>query len=223
MSTQNTIENNKLLAEFMGWEFGRYEHLPNKCYKGVFNSAEEMGQHLDQMRYDSDWNWLMEVVEKINNLHIKGSPEIRIGKFFTEVFFDGKFSVFHITKTVNKIQTVYFSCLEFIKWHNELQNNKPCLPPLEIKTRDRIATTTAHFIPKPSKYFLISGYWKDTKKEFNNYFVKELDETEDEYENIFFHGLSEKEIKSEIKAGEATTLDFVITSYEETTLNHKTA
>lgn len=71
-----------------------------------------------------------------------------------------------------------------------------------------------------SKYFKISGFWKDTKVKFSNMIVKELEElAEDDDENIFYYDLSEEEILQEIKLGWSGTLDFVITSYEETTLN----
>mgnify|MGYP003478425128 CR=1 FL=1 len=71
-----------------------------------------------------------------------------------------------------------------------------------------------------SKYFSISGFWKDTKVKFSNMIVKELEElAEDDDENIFYYDLSEEEICQEIKLGWSGTLDFVITSYEETTLN----
>ena len=68
-------------------------------------------------------------------------------------------------------------------------------------------------IPKISKYFKISGFWKDTKVKFSNMIVKELEElAEDDDENIFYYDLSEEEICQEIKLGWSGTLDFVITS-----------
>jgi len=71
-----------------------------------------------------------------------------------------------------------------------------------------------------SKYFSINGFWKDTNENFENRIVKELEElAEDDDENIFYYDLSEEEINLEIKLGWSGTLDFVITSYEETTLN----
>lgn len=73
---------------------------------------------------------------------------------------------------------------------------------------------------KKSKFFIISGFWKDTNENFENRIVKELEEhAEDDDENIFYYDLSEEEIIQEIKLGWSGTLDFVITSYEETTLN----
>ncbi len=60
--------------------------------------------------------------------------------------------------------------------------------------------------------FLIDGYWKDNKRQFNGYLVSSNDDSEDDDE-VFFYGLSEEDIKEEIDLGEQTTNEFVITSY----------
>ena len=63
-------------------------------------------------------------------------------------------------------------------------------------------------------YYLISGYWKDDKSEFDGYIVKEYDSVaEEDDENIFYYGLSEDDIKQAIIEGENTGLEFVITEY----------
>ena len=62
--------------------------------------------------------------------------------------------------------------------------------------------------------FLINGFWKDDKVKFSNYLVSSSD---DIYlksdDDIFFYGLSEQEIKDNIKLGWSTELEFVITLY----------
>lgn len=67
-----------------------------------------------------------------------------------------------------------------------------------------------------SKYFSIDGYWLDDKSEFNGLIVKEYDDmNEEEDDDVFFFGMGESDLKNAIEDGEETTLDFVITSYEE--------
>jgi hypothetical protein len=72
-----------------------------------------------------------------------------------------------------------------------------------------------------SKYFSIDGYYKDDKSEFSGYIVKEFDDTEEDENKdnqIFYYGMCESEIQQAIADGGHDMLDFVITSYEETTL-----
>ena len=75
-----TTETNKLIAEFLGWGYkvlpiysddkflGRKniyntpfkKHLKNKAFTTTFSENE--------LVFHNDWNWLMEVVEKIESL-----------------------------------------------------------------------------------------------------------------------------------------------------------
>ena len=49
------MENNKLIAEFMG-----YEVKHGKCYSPKYNDGT-----IAPMQFDRSWDWLMPVVEKI--------------------------------------------------------------------------------------------------------------------------------------------------------------
>lgn len=72
-----------------------------------------------------------------------------------------------------------------------------------------------------SKHFEIEGYWKDTNELFSGYIVREFDDTpEDESleDLIFYYGLSEADIQQAIQDKDNTTLDFVITNYQEVEL-----
>lgn len=94
-----TTENNKLLAEFMGrvipeeqLEF--YDENPTTHY------------------YHSDWNWLMEVVDKVY------SSDIYYDKY---IDYNGSmFSSGQIELSAN-IDHVYKQIVEFIKWYNQNQ------------------------------------------------------------------------------------------------------
>lgn len=68
------------------------------------------------------------------------------------------------------------------------------------------------------RYYIIKGYWIDTKEEFEDYIVKEGEYTEEQELNdddMFFYGLSETDIKNEIEIGLGTGLEFLITEYKE--------
>ena len=51
-------KNNKLIAEFMG-----YEVKHGKCYSPKYNDGT-----IAPMQFDKSWDWLMPVIEKIESL-----------------------------------------------------------------------------------------------------------------------------------------------------------
>lgn len=69
-----------------------------------------------------------------------------------------------------------------------------------------------------NKLFYINGYFKDDKTEFENYLVSVFDGLDEESsdfndEDIFFYGLSEKEIIEAMDTTKPNGLEFVITAY----------
>ena len=64
-----------------------------------------------------------------------------------------------------------------------------------------------------SKYFKISGYYKDDKSEFTDFIVKECHSVDEHDEQIFYYGLTEADIKYSINTCGDDNLEFVITSY----------
>lgn len=88
-------ENNKIIAEFMGCEIG-FADTSEPCIMGKQNAWTPL-------KYHSDWNWLMEVVEKIKSLVCESEFTNRIGLKLNNL---------------NK-DAVYNACVEFIKWYNQ--------------------------------------------------------------------------------------------------------
>ena len=99
---KNTTENNKLLAEFLGFEL-----TTNKGLKQL-------------PKFHSDWNWLMQVVEKIESLGYNIDTMKYQSSQFCGIYRDGKIIYTNYCET--KIEAVYNACLEFVKWYNK--NNK---------------------------------------------------------------------------------------------------
>lgn len=127
-------ENNKLIAEFLG---SQYINKPYTDREGVINDfwhwtkpnckiphSIGIGElttawTIGNFHFHDDWNWLMEVVEKIESL---GSCQIDISFNWCRVGYKGETfnydSRTHFAK-ITKIEAVYNACVEFIKWYNE--------------------------------------------------------------------------------------------------------
>lgn len=165
---ENIIENNKLIAEFMGVEEPEFKYYSKviiiedgsfKGCTGLHNGHKEDDFYsitlkdnssrwferdsfkvVDEREYNyhSDWNWLMEVVEKIEEIEIESyidfhimpdavivrdqidesKPLILINKSEGKGSIETQFTFFE-----TKIKAVYNACVIFIKWYNE-QNKK---------------------------------------------------------------------------------------------------
>ena len=103
----NTTENNKLIAEFMGMVLSNIVSKEGKRWikKGLF----QPDYLTSELQYNSSWDWLMPVVEKIRD-----SEEARLYR-------NGKLLTMNIFEAIqySGIEETYEAVVEFIKWHNE--------------------------------------------------------------------------------------------------------
>jgi hypothetical protein len=141
-------ENNKLLAEFMGFKlqqdpnerwFGQYFTTPNNVWVN----------RIELLHFDTDWNWLMEVVEKIESL---GSSEVMDRKIYSRFEIYGnhiqldwrrnnqdllrlevcqkqmlthkgysyqEYKRIDIEKNTTRMKALYIACVEFVQWYNK--------------------------------------------------------------------------------------------------------
>ena len=134
---ENIIENNTIFAEFLDWEFDDLsETFETPFLKLVEPQAfgdEQFSCKLQdfELEFHSDWNWLMSVVEKIENLQDENNCAIynvQIEQSFTEIIDN------HTSETIiynidadSKIEAVYNTVIEFIKWYNEQNKNNESL------------------------------------------------------------------------------------------------
>ena len=109
----NIIENNKLIAEFLGFQltslgwFDNEEHLINVEKDNTF----------DNLKFHSDWNWLMKVVSKIENYNEYTSVLFAPQGCAIDCYVKNGFAFSNDCDT--KIEAVYNACIEFIKWYNK--------------------------------------------------------------------------------------------------------
>lgn len=117
----NTTENNRLIAEFMGFGLDEKEGLH------WIDTDEKFGHETSELKYDSSWDWLMPVVEKIEKTEIEGDfPVVTISQGLCEAENVGGFNMW-LREERNlypyfqgtKIEATYQFVVEFIKWYNQ--------------------------------------------------------------------------------------------------------
>ena len=125
---KNITENNKLIAEFLDWEFDDLsETFETPFLKLVDPHAfgdEQFSCKLQdfELEFHSDWNWMMRVIEKIENLQDENNCAIynvQIEQCFVEIIINHTSETIVEVDSNSKIQAVYNACVEFIKWYNE--------------------------------------------------------------------------------------------------------
>ena len=135
MNTTNKeiAQNNKIIAEFMGLEITKdkvivpemfqVEEHPFHLLKWIddFREVDNLPPNsLNNLHFHSDWNWLMEVVEKIESLHVANSVVIGGKHCFINIHDKYRNELIYFKSQENtKIEAVYNACLEFIKYYNE--------------------------------------------------------------------------------------------------------
>ena len=135
----STTENNRLIAEFMEFkqckgirsESGKYFDYWAKENFSLIKEQEiqiesEWGYGLveqdllfaEQLKFHIDWNWLMQVVEKIRKFHNGTEPlnDKQIGQLLQLI---KKLNESLTLRNEVSIEAVYNACVEFIKWYNE--------------------------------------------------------------------------------------------------------
>ena len=113
------MKDNKLIAEFMG-AVGTPKYNPTEWDVYItgcldVDSDDEKAQHFytpDEMKYDTSWDWLMPVVQKIESLGyvftIQGG-KAEYGEMISET---------RCFIAEDKLSSTYKAVVEFIKEHN---------------------------------------------------------------------------------------------------------
>ncbi len=119
MTQEEKIEYNENCTKFLGWKYAPKTsiHFP----KGVWVDLKGLGHCAEKgLKFHSDWNWIMEVVEAIEKLGFQFNiyhQDCSIGK-------DKKFIVVtHATKVKTKKEAVVHAINQFLIWYNENKSN----------------------------------------------------------------------------------------------------
>lgn len=103
----NIIENNKLIAEYMGinYEPNRNSHESSE----YFYEDSELGYH-------TSWDWLMPVIEQINSF---GEFNVLIIGRACRIYSDLPQHFNRFFEGDTTLDAIYAGVVEFIKWYNK--------------------------------------------------------------------------------------------------------
>lgn len=128
----NTIEKNKLIAEFMGMTVNEkgicdpYPKVPKEYFMAHDFDVWCVSTHL----YQTSWDWLMPVVEKIEAIELKKDLgdgisvsykyRVEIRSTYCCIEADNTLTSYVGFRTFDdeKLNSTYKSVLKFIKWYN---------------------------------------------------------------------------------------------------------
>ena len=111
-----TEENNRMIAEFLGYS------QPHPDYNGATYWYKEGKAPLTILSFNYDWNWLMEVVDRIESID-DGAFDVNILKNGTQIVNYAEMTT--IVENVadvsfeSKIEHVYKAVVEFINIYNQ--------------------------------------------------------------------------------------------------------
>lgn len=111
-----TIESNKLIAEFMGVNIITIDDI-RKNKNPYISSAD--GHLEDDLKYHSSWDWLMPVIEKIETLGYKFEKNYQpIDKDWQSLIVKGN-DILYQEFSENSLDSSYYVVVKFIKEYNK--------------------------------------------------------------------------------------------------------
>lgn len=136
MTTEEIIEGNRLIALFDGGVIEKQApyYLEGFTHPDISHILWE-GWYPESLEYHESWDWLMPVVDKIeelprddyhgkfvviissNTCTIQGSKLNTTPEYYRPAYFAD-----YVLAT--KIESVWYACVRFVKWYSENKNNK---------------------------------------------------------------------------------------------------
>lgn len=113
----NTTEKNEIIAEFIGLEL--FKNLLSSLHNGKISLDIDIYK---QCKFDTDWNWLMSVVEKIESLGYTVTIAGVMCKVTKVLDIENSIVSYVLGDKSRKLELVYITIVDFIKWYNENNN-----------------------------------------------------------------------------------------------------
>lgn len=110
MKTTETITENEIIAQFMGFELMVFSPDNIKCYNPKHNDGT-----ISPVQFHTSWDWLIPVVEKIESLGYDTTMkpnELIIWDKDESPLIDCEFGE-------TKLESAYKAVISFIHWYNQ--------------------------------------------------------------------------------------------------------
>ena len=137
--SKDKLENNKLIAEFMGFSLNQFGEVDNSniylqwmstninCVYDIQHDDFPLLDRNDYWKFHSSWDWLMPVWNKIlkfGKSEFGFQWEQSIGETFITIN-TGNHNKFKLSwLNSGEIKDVYYVIVEFIKWYNQNKLNE---------------------------------------------------------------------------------------------------
>ena len=129
MKNDDIIENNKLIAEFLGWEKSEMKlFVPtvSTVYRTIeyYNGEKVVGSftHPSSMKFHKSWDWLMPIVEKVESMKYVVTITQNICTIKASVMGDTTLitrQTGNYSTPDTKIYNTWLALIDFIKWYKE--------------------------------------------------------------------------------------------------------
>lgn len=113
METEKIKEGNRVIAEFMGMK--RHNHASYITWE------HEKGKHIFEsvLQYNSSWDWLMPVVEKIESLGYIFAMQSNTVVITSPKSKKPHYKNLYKNDGIKKIECVFIAIVAFINWYNQ--------------------------------------------------------------------------------------------------------
>jgi hypothetical protein len=107
MENMTTQDKNILIGEFMGFKL--QDNSNERWFNNWFTNPNQIwSNRIQKLHFDTDWNWLMQVVRKIEQLE--------------DIYECEDFLLIRDELCTGRIETSFSSVVEFIQWYNQQKN-----------------------------------------------------------------------------------------------------
>lgn len=112
MSKEEILENNKLIAEFMGFDFFKSIRYTTKTFDSTL-------KYLQYFKFHQSWDWLIPVVSKIDNIYKDLYKDAYANKIPVSYEIETSFADVICRNITTELNHLYERVIEFIKWYNQ--------------------------------------------------------------------------------------------------------